>query len=160
MKAVYKYTSSLMLGAVAVTANADVPGILVRPPTPFDQQSEAQTKTVSMSAEDEAEMMQFYESAIEKLELVVVIMGQITDKESADAAVPHLRDAFRLTKKIEYKRKTMIRKYGISLVAPLEEIYEAAFNRIQAAIKKHSERILKANFYGSEKLKTFFETAK
>lgn len=148
-----------MLGAVAVTANADASGILVRPPTSFDQQSEVQKETVSMSAEDEAEMMQFYESAIEKLELLVVVMGQITDKDSADAAVPHLREAFRWTKKMEYKRKTMIRKYGISLVAPLEEIYEADIKRIQAAMKKHSERILKANFYGSEKLKAFFETA-
>lgn len=159
MKAVFKYTSSLMLGAVAVTANADESDIMRRPNTRFDKQSEAQKETVSMSAEDEAEMMQFYESAIEKLELLVVIMGQITDKESADAAVPHLRDAFRWTKKMEYKRKTMIRKYGISLVAPLEEIYEADIKRIQAAMKKHAERILKANFYGSEKLKAFFETA-
>lgn len=148
-----------MLGAVAVTANADESDIMRRPNTRFDKQSEAQKETVSMSAEDEAEMMQSYESAIEKLELVVVIMGQITDKESADAAVPHLRDAFRLTKKMEYKRKTMIRKYGISLVAPLEEIYEADIKRIQAAMKKHVERIFKANFYGSEKLKTFYETA-
>ena len=148
-----------MLGALAVTANADQSNIMSRPKTQFDKQSEAQTETVSMSSEDEAEMMQSYESAIEKLELLVVVMGQITDKESADAAVPHLRDAFRLTKKMEYKRKIMIRKYGISLVAPLEEIYEADMNRIQAAMKKHAERILKANFYGSEKLKTFFETA-
>ena len=159
MKAVFKYTSSLMLGAFAVTANADPSDIMRRPNTRFDKQSGAQTETVSMSAEDEAEMMQSYESAIEKLELLVVVMGQINDKESADAAVPHLRDAFRWTKKMEYKRKTMIRKYGISLVAPLEEIYEADINRLQAAMKKHSERILKANFYGSEKLKTFFETA-
>lgn len=159
MKAVFKYTSSLMLGAFAVTANANPSDIMRRPNTQFDKQSEAQTEPVSMSAEDEAEMMKSYESAIEKLEQVAVVMGQITDKESADAAVPHLRDAFRLTKKMEYKRKTMIRKYGISLVAPLEEIYEADINRIQAAMKKHSERIIKANFYGSEKLKTFFETA-
>lgn len=148
-----------MLGALAVTANAAQSDIMSRPTTRFDQQSEAQKETVSMSAEDEDEMMQSYESAIDKLELVAVVMGQITDKESADAAVPHLRDAFRLTKKMEYKRKTMIRKYGISLVAPLEEIYEADMKRIQAAMKKHSERILKANFYGSEKLKSFFETA-
>lgn len=159
MKAVFKYTSSLMLGALAVTANAAQSDIMRRPKTQFDKQSEAQKETVSMSAEDEDEMMQSYESAIEKLELLAVVMGQITDKESADAAVPHLRDAFRLTKKMEYKRKIMIRKYGISLVAPLEEIYEADMKRIQAAMKKHSERILKANFYGSEKLKAFFETA-